>query len=258
MITVVLGVGFSGTTLVSELLHHSGVRMIDDERDEYDKGGKYEHPDFQNVNMNILELLDEQAFHLRVGDCPRVLTVQQKETIIELISRQNNRYPEWGFKDPRTVVTYPLWQKLLQQHRVIAIYRDPASNWPRHRWRGLRKRYSNPWRAYVHIRQWVEYNDAILTIGEKQGADFILLNYEKLMSSNEELDRVADFLGRPVDDRRKPGMHRSRSQGDMLFRGVRWLMNFTPYSPEKMLKRLEVTHAVQCHAFKKKTVTEHK
>jgi len=258
MIYVVLGIGFSGTTLVSELIHHSGIKMIDNESDDYDQGGKYEHPDFQKINMNILELLDDKVFHLRIADCPDNLTPKQNDAMVKLVNRQNIRYQDWGFKDPRTVVTYPLWRKLLPEHRIIAIYRDPAGNWPRYRWRGLRKRYSNSWRAYVHLRQWVEYNEEILNTGAKHGADFILLNYEKLMSSTLELDRFSDFLDRPVEDRRKSGMHRNRSQGDMLFRAIRWLMNFGPYSPEKMLKRLEDTHAVQCHAFKKKTVTEHK
>jgi len=257
MIYVVLGVEFSGTTLVSELIHHSGIKMIDEEDDSYDQGGKYEHPEFQQINRDLLKLTDDRVYHLRVADCPDSLTLQQNDAMVKLINRQNNRYHDWGFKDPRSVVTYPLWYKLLPEHRIIVIYRDPAGNWPRHRWRGLRKRYSNPWRTYVHLRQWVEYNNALLALGKNPGDDFILLSFEKLMQSSEEVNRLADFLGRPVEDRRKSGMHRNRSQGDLLFQAMRWLMNFGAYSPAKMLKRLEDTREAQCRVFLQKTNAGH-
>lgn len=192
MIYVVLGVEFSGTTLTSELIHHSRIK------------------------------------------------------------KQSKNYDDWGFKDPRSIVTYPLWHYLLPQHRIIAIYRNPAGNWPRHRWRGLRKRYSNPLRAYVHLRQWYEYNEAILTIGSMPGDDFLLLNYEKLMHSEDEINRLQAFLGKPLEDMRKVDMHRSRTQGDTLFKGIRWLMQFGAYSPRKMLNRLEAARSVQCRVFQKK------
>ena len=252
MIHVVLGVEFSGTTLTSELIHHSGIKMIDAENDYYDRGGKYEHPAFQQINKDILRLTDDKVYHLRISDCPDELKRHQKESMLSLIEKQKKSYENWGFKDPRSVVTYSLWHKILPPHRIIAIYRDPAGNWPRHRWRGLRKRYSNPWRAYVHLRQWYEYNEAILTNGLDCGADFILLNYEKLMQSDEELGRLAAFLSKPLKDMRKNDMHRSRSQGDILFRCVRWLMQFGQYSPARMLKRLQETQVEQYHVFQKK------
>lgn len=251
MLYVVLGVEFSGTTLTSELIHHSGVRMIDEESDSYDLGGKYEHPAFQQINKDILKLTDDTVYHLRVSDCPEVLQQPQKDQMLNLIKRQTKKNDDWGFKDPRSVVTYPLWHHLLPQHRVIAIYRNPAGNWPRHRWRGLRKRYSNPWRAYVHLRQWYEYNEAILTNGSKLGDDFLLLNYEKLMQSDAEISRLQAFLGKQLKDMRKAGMHRSRTQGDILFRCVQWLMKFGVYSPIRMLNRLEAARSAQCRGFKK-------
>lgn len=245
MIYVVLGVGFSGTTLTSELIHHAGIKMIDEESDKYDKGGKYEHPEFQKINMDILNLIDDQVFQLRVLDCPKILEESYKDRMLRLIDTQNNRFKNWGFKDPRTVVTFRLWREQLPEHRVIAIYRDPASNWPRTRWRGLRKRYTNAWRAFIHLRQWYEYNDSILSIGSEYGNDFILLNYEKLMQTDFEINRLSSFLGKEIEDRRKFGMYRNKSQGDVLFRLIKWAMNYGKYSPDKMLNKLEQLHSQQ-------------
>jgi len=148
VIYIVLGMGFSGTTLVSELMHHSGVAMIDAEEDRYDSGGKYEHPDFQDINKDLLDLKDNQVMYLRPQHCPTALNVMQSDNMHRLVDHQLEQHMSWGFKDPRTVVTYPLWCGVLPRHKVIAIYRDPAGNWPRHRWCGYRRRYINGWRAH--------------------------------------------------------------------------------------------------------------
>ena len=233
-------------------MHHSGIRMIDEESDSYDTGGKYEHPVFQHINKDILGLTDDTVYHLRMIDCPNLLQKYYKDQMLNLISKQDKKYDDWGFKDPRTVVTYPLWKHILPEHKVIAIYRNPADNWPRHRWRGLRKRYSNAWRAFVHLRQWYEYNELILINGLELGDSFLLLNYEKLMQDDDEINRLQTFIKRPIQDMRKAGMHRSRNHGDMLFRCVQWCMRFTAYSTKNMLKQLEVTQMMQCCSLNKK------
>ena len=252
MIYVLLGVGFSGTTLVSELLHHSGIPMIDGDQDDYESGGKYEHPAFQNINKALLGLTDDQVFHLRPRDCPPELSPHQREGKLSLIESRQRRYAQWGFKDPRTVVTYPLWKGLLPEHRLIAVYRDPAANWPRHRWQGLRRRYVNGWRALVHLRQWCEYNQAILSYGSALGDGFLLLNYERLMRSQEEVDRLTDFVERPIDDRRNPAMFRSKGHGDVLFRGVRALMDRVGEAcPAAVMAALEQERRRQANARKR-------
>ncbi len=251
MIYVVLGFGFSGTTLLSELMHHSGIKMIDEETDAYDKGGKYEHPIFQEINKEILNLANNKVYHLRINDCPDLLPESYKDRMLSIINKQINSYEHWGFKDPRTVVTYPLWRHVLPEHRIIAIYRHPTGNWPRHRWRGLRKRYSNVWRAYIHLRQWYEYNESILSISLKPGENFLLLSYEKLMQDDREIKNLEMFVEKTVKDMRNADMHRSQNHGDILFRLVQWFMQFTPYPTKKMLRRLQDIQIKQCYEFKK-------
>jgi hypothetical protein len=166
--------------------------------------------------------------------------------MIKLVERQQSRYDNWGFKDPRSVVTYPLWREILPQHRVIAIYRDPAGNWPRHRWRGLRYRFTNGWRAYIHLRQWCEYNEAILRYGRGMEAGFLLLNYEKLMEGDREMDRLSTFIGKRLEDRRKTSLYRSRSTEDLLYRVTRYSMTrLGRYCPASIGELLEHTHSAQ-------------
>ena len=56
MIHVVLGMHKSGTTLVSELLHHAGIDMVDaaDPDTSYDHGNKWERDSTKQVNHAIL------------------------------------------------------------------------------------------------------------------------------------------------------------------------------------------------------------
>lgn len=239
MIYVVLGVGFSGTTLVSELLHHAGVRMIDQEEDDYDGGDKYEHMEFQNINREILGLNNVVVRHLKPADCPSVLTVSQKEKMLALIERQNTKYENWGFKDPRTVVTYPLWRELLPEHRIIVVFRHPSNNWYRKRWRGLRRRYVNPWRAYQHLRQWLEYNNVLLEYGRVMNENCLFVNYEEFMTADTEINRLSHFIGNNIEDKRKQGMYRSRGKPDILFRLIMSGMNrWTRFSVDTMWNRL--------------------
>jgi len=225
MIYVVFGVGFSGTTLVSELIHHSGIKMIDQDNDDYDHGNKYEHLDFQNINKEILSLSNDIVRHLRPTDCPVKLSEPLKKRMVSLIKKQDSKYKNWGFKDPRTAVTYPLWRELLPEHKIIIIFRDPSNNWYRRRWRGYRKRYENIWRAYKHLMQWWEYNDVLLQYGCKQKKNFLLINYEELMSTEIEINRLSHFIEKDIEDKRDQSMYRSRGKPDVLFRLVRFCMN---------------------------------
>jgi hypothetical protein len=54
-ICVVLGMHKSGTTLVSEILHHSGIRMVEnDSVESYDHGNHFEREDTNQFNKRLL------------------------------------------------------------------------------------------------------------------------------------------------------------------------------------------------------------
>ena len=74
MIYVILVMGFSGTTLASELLHHSVIFTTNMEEDPYDVGEKYENLEFQTINKALLRLTDWSVHHLRTSDHPMGLT----------------------------------------------------------------------------------------------------------------------------------------------------------------------------------------
>ena len=126
MIFVVLGMHKSGTTLVSQILHHSGVNMGDfQENISYDEGNKYERESTLEVDMEILGAGDYRVLDLRSS---RRLRLDEGiyHKMREIIAGCGSRYEDWGFKDPRALLLYDLWAEELPDHRVVAIFRDPA------------------------------------------------------------------------------------------------------------------------------------
>ncbi len=142
MIYVVLGVHKSGTTLVSRTLHASGINMVDhaDESTDYDEGGHYERASVVDLNHQLLsgcmipplgaivrrDGVNEQGHYDDVAiawKLPRRPTRKQRKEMRRIIQDCGRRYADWGFKDPRTCLTYPVWQSELPAHALVIVYR---------------------------------------------------------------------------------------------------------------------------------------
>ncbi len=116
MIFVVLGMHKSGTTLVSQILYHSGITMGDfDESTSYDHGNKYERQTCLGLNLEILNAPDFEILHLE-ADGELSLTDGQSETMHEIIRTNEANNSDWGFKDPRCCLTYRLWSDELPEN----------------------------------------------------------------------------------------------------------------------------------------------
>jgi hypothetical protein len=113
---------------------------------------------------------------------------------------------DWGFKDPRTCLTYDVWRRALPEHRVVAVYR-PFDEVLAH----FKARWTSPWLMARQIRTWIVHNEMLIE-HLRQRADFVLLRYDDLMNGPDEFARMAAYLGRSLEDCRKPDMYRSRAQ----------------------------------------------
>lgn len=215
MIFVVLGMHKSGTTLVSQILHHSGINMGEfDENVSYDKGNKYERQSALALDMEILGAQDDQVIDLR-SDQRIPLADSLRRRMREIIDGCQAEYEDWGFKDPRSILLYDLWVEELPEHRVVGIFRDPAEVWPRFKW-GKRKVLKNFARAYDYLSIWQDHNLNLLKHLENTDRDYILLAYRDLMSDDRAFELLQRFVGRDLVDRRKPGLYRSRAKRDFF------------------------------------------
>lgn len=218
MIVVVLGMHKSGTTLVSQILHRSGIPMGDfDESVSYDRGNKYEREATLALDMEIMRAPDDEVLDLAPPRTP-ALTPDQRARMRAIIAGCQAAHRAWGFKDPRACLLYDLWAQELPPHRIVAVYRDPAEVWSHFKWSGPRWYHTNFHRAYAYLNRWHEHNAALLRILAATPQPWIMVGYRELMADDGEFARLQDFLGRPLQDARKPGLYRNRPRRDLFLR----------------------------------------
>lgn len=216
MIHVVLGMHKSGTTLVSQLLHHSGIAMVEkaDDAVGYDQGNQWERESTKQINHAILGSEGRYSLDARRPATPPMLAGLD-DRMRRVVAECGDGHPDWGFKDPRTCLTYGAWAMVLPEHRIIVVYRRPEEAWA-HYWASTRgRRRLTVFREYLPC--WCEYNSAILDILRTTTMPSIVVAYTRLMESDAELRRLESFIGRPLADRRRPSLHRSRIGGGVVY-----------------------------------------
>jgi hypothetical protein len=222
MVHVVLGMHKSGTTLVSQMLHQSGIAMVEevDVATGYDDGNQWEREATKAANHALLGSAGRYSLHATGRGRPAAdeATAARMRAIVAECSA---RHADWGFKDPRTCLTYADWARVLPPHRIIVVYRRPEEAWT-HYWNSTRgSRRLTVLREF--LPRWCEYNAAILAALETTPMPWIVLHYSRLMEDDREFDRLRTFLGRDLSDQRRPDMRRSRprpSRAYALARGL--------------------------------------
>jgi hypothetical protein len=241
VIYVVLGMHKSGTTLASQILHHSGVNMGDNLENgvSYDQGNQYERESTWRLNEDILQARNQRSVDIHASASLQ-LSPEQRVRMRQIIANCNQQYPHWGFKDPRTCLVYPLWAAELPAHKLIVIYRDPTEPWPRYRPRHVRNRYREPVLAWKYLQSWCEHNLRILSYLQTTTQPYIVLDYQRLVTTQIEFERLEQFLGIPLADRRRPSLYRNRPQTYPVLSFAGWLLDKKKsYQPQSILRQFE-------------------
>jgi len=211
LIVIVLGMHKSGTTLISQILHKSGINMGNfDERISYDQGNQYERYETQILNKEILKCGDTHSLDVihPVTDITNEYLLKRMSLLVQDLCQ---KYSAWGFKDPRTCLTYPVWQKVLPPHKVIIVYRNPLEVYHHYR-RGIpfyrifkKLKYS-----YKALRAWYIYNSLLLQYISQLNSDYIVINFSEFMSSSRGLKKLESFLNIPLVDCRRKDLYRAK------------------------------------------------
>jgi len=244
MIYVVLGMHKSGTTFVSRTLHHSGINMVDegDHHLSYDQGNKYERVSTKALNQALLGSEGVHSLDLSLPEKLRV-TRDQQERMQRLVENYEERFDNWGFKDPRTCFTYPLWAKALPQHKLIAVYRPIEELWRRYRRsRGILV----PTDALLLTKRWYEYNACIIKYLQQTDMQYLILDYSLSMREESEFLRLQDFVGKQLNDERDRSLYRSRGGKYVLLTIAKWLYYIqTKRSVDEMARHLNMLRLQQ-------------
>jgi hypothetical protein len=191
----VTGMHRSGTSLVAQLLSLCGVFIGEPEElepaNEYNPEGHFEHLEFVRLNEEILAVLGGRWEIPPTGALlwQRFRLASFRERARDLAQRMAPRAP-WGWKDPRTCLTLPLWLKVVPELRIVSVVR-PADAVAR----SLEAR-AGATREFS-LSLWAEYNTRLLRAAPRRRT--IVTSYDAYFESPEhELERIVRFLGLPA------------------------------------------------------------
>jgi len=239
MIYIVLGMHKSGTTLVSQMLHRSGIDMGDgfEAGGSYDDGNQWERREAFLINLDLCGCRESDYYSLdHYQEIRGELSDGQASEMRQMIQACEESGGDWGFKEPLTCLTYPLWKQVLPPHRVVGVYRNPVE--VINHYRVSLRRPVHAWRA---LRAWSNYNRGMLQAVRAGPSGSLILRYEDLMRTDTDFLRLQDFIDRKLVDVRNPGQYRARA-ANPLFKPVEWLMGLSSIGrPSILFSELEAT-----------------
>jgi len=122
---IILGMHRSATSLVAKGLSqviemHPNGHQFPDQPD-----GNWENLVFVRLNDAILEAAggswDNPPSEEAILNIPEKL----KDIVKDLVERYNEAHDYWGWKDPRTCLTYPIYKPYLRNPILNIVVRDP-------------------------------------------------------------------------------------------------------------------------------------
>jgi hypothetical protein len=185
----------SGTSLLTRILDLLGMKLgpagvLTTEPVADNPKGYWEHSELTLVSDAILK---------RYGGCwdkpPALPQNWETDAALEDLRRRAKQIIEdqfagaalWGWKDPRTCLTLPFWQRLLPDMRYIVCLRNPVAVA-----RSLERR--DRFSAQESFRLWLTYVSSALH--HIEGKPRLVVFYEDLMNDGlGELPRLAEYLG---------------------------------------------------------------
>ena len=206
--------------MVSEILHKSGINMgVFDEIKGYDEGNKYERSETHDLNVEMLgHRHKEHSLNIvQVLSDIRQLNPEISGKMKRFVEDTNRQYQDWGFKDPRTCLTYFIWKEVIPQHKIIAILRHPSELWTHYRNQKplqVLQFFLTGWKA---LHAWYVYNNEILKILKASDHHpYLLVNYDHFIEGGRAFDKLCDFAGRPLKDCRNSKLYRSKKKPNFL------------------------------------------
>ncbi|MBI1757068.1 MAG: sulfotransferase [Fimbriimonas ginsengisoli] len=205
MTVIPLGMHRSGTSMLAHMLMECGLNL--GPMKELLQGHQIDNPDgyWENVKITalndaILAALGGSAMAppmLKPGwsDDPRVAPLRKQAQEIATSFAGN-----WGWKDPRTMVTLELWQRILPEARYVVIVRNPLEV-------ALSFAVRNQWikRARPEfvvslpkgLALWAHYHEAALPLLQPKRTCYVAYS-NVLTRPLDELRRIVEETGLPA------------------------------------------------------------
>jgi hypothetical protein len=252
---LVVGMHKSGTTLVAEILHRSGILMEDGlaRPGGYDRGEKMERARAQAINKTYLACGDVNSLEI-LPETDRCDPVRHAACLVEaraMISDLSQpSAPPWGFKDPRTLLALPLWLEAFEAAqtapRLIGIYRHPVEVFGHYkRLLGRRWLHRDPGYLLRVLHSWCVHNRVMCDLA-KTHTNMLLLEFTSLMTDESEIRRLSHAIAAPLEDMRQARMYRARGRADRDYLFARTVLRLQGKGdPEQLMGELDALRAAQ-------------
>ena len=211
---VVVGMHRSGTSLTAAILVSAGLHLGEKLTPASHANAEdyFEDLEFVSLHRAALEALghDPDGYaEVVLGEMPGSLEARAQA----LVDARAFRHP-WGWKDPRTTLFLPFWERLLPQASFVFVYRSP--------WEVIDSLYR---RGDLQVRQepaasarlWSHYNSVILGALSRMGDRGRLFDLDDIVACpGAFVQRVSHVFGlelRPPQEIFKPELLR---RGDCL------------------------------------------
>lgn len=213
-VVCILGMHRSGTSLLTKILNITGLYLGDKDilhTQSFDsnKKGHWENLKILEINEKILALFggdwkSPPVFPEKWEDDQRLNYLY--EDAFKLLKKMECKNIIWGFKEPRTCLTLPFWQKIIPNMLFVIPYRHPAdvalslqkrNNFNFHRglllylsyWNSILKFTHNKKRVFVDFNKLFEKDNLKLELGKI--INFI--NSDEMKISNDKLKKIENF-----------------------------------------------------------------
>jgi hypothetical protein len=211
---IIAGMHRSGTSLITNWLHHCGMQVGERlvEASDGNKQGHYEDVEFLKIHQEILAdnglPLSGLIYNQKIN-----ISAYQLEKLKAVIRIKEERFKQWGWKEPRTCLFLDIYNELLPGVKYFVIMREylavvnsllkrdfdvvdktykHRSFFTRLKWNLFRKErrrkkfYRN--NAENYLKVWIDYNEHVLSLLQKLPAkDYLVINYSLLEKDDREV-----------------------------------------------------------------------
>jgi hypothetical protein len=192
----VLGMHRSGTSLLSRMLNLLGVHLGSEghllARSASNASGYWEHQQFIRLNDEILRRLGGTWYALprfpQGWEAAPEFDHLKREAVSSVLGDFAGA-DVWGWKDPRTCLTLPFWQRILPNMKYVIGLRNPADVAS-----SLERRDGFSIEQGLYL--WLVYLQAALRYTSDQPRIFV--SYEDLLQGwRDQLPIISHFIGKP-------------------------------------------------------------
>lgn len=203
-IVIVLGMHRTGSSLVSSILHHAGINMGDTcQWKSYDNpAGFYEDKEFLSFNIRLLQKLNSNWYTIpRMNDVINLMYDNKIINKVDTLIKKRQHKIKWGFKDPRTVLTLPIYMHYLcnkhkNKTKLIFVYRNPVAV-------AKSLMIRNNFNLDFGLMLCNAYVKNMTMYMHDYEIDKLHVSYEELINKPESIKQITDFVDTKLTDKIK-------------------------------------------------------